>query len=499
VKKRISPDCINELTISIRAFTESQAQAKGKQRRPAKRRSPRPAPQPSPWVVIFDTESTTDPSQALRFGTYQVRNGGKLREAGIFCDRVALAKRDFDTIVAYAKNRRLTLLDRETFVNMVLYRYGYELRGTIVGFNLPFDVSRIAIRHAPARKDMRGGFSFTLSSDKRKPAIQVKHLSQKASLMRFAAPFRSRQPGSARRRGDLATVRRGFFVDVGTFSAALFARRFSLDSLSKFLGVAHQKLSIDEHGGPVTADYVEYAVRDVQTTFECYAELVRRYEVLKLDDSPVSKIYSEASLGKAYLKAMDIQPWRKAQPDVPAAVLAMIMGSYFGGRSEVRIRRELRQVVLCDFLSMYPTVCTLMGLWRFAIAEGMTWRDATKETAEFLERVTLADLRRPETWRTMTVIVRVQADWDIFPIRAPYGEASPATIAANHLNADRPPYFTLADCVASKLLTGKVPRVVEAFTFVPGKPQAGLRPVAIGGNPEHQIDPVRHDFLPAAY
>src|SRR5262249_21150266 len=162
--------------------------------------------------------------------------------------------------------------------------------------------------------------------------------------------------------------------------------------------------------------------------FECYAELIRRYEVLKLHDTLVSKIYSEASLGKAYLKAMNIQPWRKAQSDVPTAVLAMIMGSYFGGRSEVRIRRELRQVVLCDFLSMYPAVCTLMGLWRFVIGQGMTWTDTSSETARFLDHVTLDDLKRQETWRGMTTIVRVAPDRDIFPVRAPYDQCGPATI-----------------------------------------------------------------------
>src|ERR1700686_3370080 len=31
-------------------------------------------------------------------------------------------------------------------------------------------------------------------------------------------------------------------------------------------------------------------------------------------------------------------------------------------------------------LSMYPTVCTLMGLWRFVIAGGMSWKDTTDET-----------------------------------------------------------------------------------------------------------------------
>ena len=247
---------------------------------------------------------------------------------------------------------------------------------------------------------MRGGFSFRLSTDKRKPAIQIKHLSQKASLIRFAAPFRRRDSRSARKRGGVP-VRRGFFVDCKTLGAALFAKSFTLKSLAKDLKVEHQKISTDEYGGPITTEFLEYAVRDVQTTWECYEELVRRYNALALKDTLPHQIFSEASIGKAYLKAMGVSPWREKQWDVPAALLAKNMASYFGGRSEVRIRRELRQVVLCDFVSMYPTVCTLMGLWRYVIARGMTWRDGTKQVKRSVDEVTLDDLRKPETWKRL--------------------------------------------------------------------------------------------------
>src|SRR5215471_17639325 len=90
-------DHIDELTISLRAFAETTTQAKAKQCRHSKRSSNGPLRQPSPWIVIFDTETTTDPSQALRFGTYQVRDGNKLYEAGMFCDRTAVAKHELDT------------------------------------------------------------------------------------------------------------------------------------------------------------------------------------------------------------------------------------------------------------------------------------------------------------------------------------------------------------------------------------------------------------------
>ena len=63
------------------------------------------------------------------------------------------------------------------------------------------------------------------------------------------------------------------------------------------------------------------------------------------------------------------------QPDFPIDLIGKILSAYYGGRAEVRWRREFRQVLYCDFLSMYPTVCALMGLWRFVIAQGMEWQD----------------------------------------------------------------------------------------------------------------------------
>ena len=479
---------VDHLTISLRAFAD-----RGRLRKPSRFDAAKRNSGPSGWTLILDTETTTDPGQALRFGTYQVRKGSVLHDLGIFYEPRILLSRDLKTIKAYAKAHDLKLITRDEFVDEVFYPIGYDLRATIVGFNLPFDLSRIAIGSASARGDMRGGFSCRLTNDKRRPAIQIRHLSQKASLIRFAAPFRSRDLRSARKRGS-ARVPRGFFVDCRTFAAAQFAKSFTLKSLSEFLKVEHPKLSADEYGGPITAKFIEYAVRDVQTTWECYEELARRYKALDLKDTPPPLIYSEASIGKAYLKAMGVKPWREVQSNVPAPLLARIMGSYYGGRSEVRIRRELRQVVLCDFLSMYPTACTLMGLWRYVIANGMTWRDDTERVRRFLGAVTLDDLQKPETWKRLNVLVRIQPEWDIFPVRAPYGEEAQATIGANYLKADQPLWFSLADCIASKLLTGVSPKIVEALVFEPSKPQSNLRPVAIGGNQDYLVDPVRDDF-----
>ncbi|MGO4705785.1 hypothetical protein AB4072_08415 [Microvirga sp. 2MCAF38] len=482
----------DRLAIALRAYTAppqprlpEQGKSKGQPRRSLDR--------PSPWVVVFDTETTVDADQALRFGAYEVYNKGELYEAGIFYQPDVLTANELSILMDYAEAHGLVSRTRASFVDDIFYKIGYELRATIVGLNLPFDLSRLAIRHGSARGGMRGGFSFTLSEDKRRPGVQIKHLSQRASLIQFAAPFRQRLSRSERRRNTARVIRRGFFVDIRTLAAALYSRPFSLAHLADFLNVQVRKMETEAHGQILTPDYLDYAVQDVRVTWACYSELVHRYEKLELVDTPVHRILSEASLGKAYLKAMRIRPWRDMQ-GCPPNLLARIMSAYFGGRSEVRIRRNLCQVMLCDFLSMYPTVCTLMGLWQFVIAQGMTWRDGTDEIRELLDACTLTDLQDPLLWRKLTVLVQVKPDKDIFPVRARYEETGQATIGANHLTSDHPLWFTLADCLASKLLNGRAPAVEKALIFEPNDPQADLKSIAIGGNSAYTIDPYTQDF-----
>jgi hypothetical protein len=100
-----------------------------------------------------------------------------------------LSKREQQVIARQARETGLELLTKEDFVENVFYKLAYELRATIVGFNLPFDISRLAVGHNSARRrPMRGDFSFQLSENRWRPRIQVKHLSRRASMIRFTAP-----------------------------------------------------------------------------------------------------------------------------------------------------------------------------------------------------------------------------------------------------------------------------------------------------------------------
>lgn len=448
----------------------------------------------SEWHLIFDCETRIDPAQSLRFGTYQIRQSGALMEEGLFYSTENVTRAELEQLERHAAKNDLECLTQADFVEAVLFTIGYDYRGTIVGFNLPFDISRIAIKSSSARGKMKGGFSFTLSEDKRRPNLQVKHISAKAAFIQFAAPMKSRTNRSKVKLGKKEPIQRGHFIDCKTLANALLARSFSLASLCEALGVENSKIDYADFEAPISDEFIDYALRDVQATWECYCELIKRFDQLELAGTSPEKIYSEASLGKACLKAMGVKPWRECQPDFDPAIIGRIMSAYYGGRSEVGIRRLERQVMLCDFLSMYPTVCTLMGLWTFATSNGIETQDATEKAKAILRGDILSELQSKDAWLALPILVRVIPKGDIFPVRAKYADSEQATIGMNRLTNERAQWFTLADCLASTLLSRKAPTVVEAIEFRPLAAQANLKSFEVGGNADYSIQPKRDDF-----
>jgi len=55
------------------------------------------------------------------------------------------------------------------------------------------------------------------------------------------------------------------------------------------------------------------------------------------------------------------------------------------------------------------------------------------------------------------------------------------------LTSETPLWFTLADLISSKLISGKIPRILKAITFEPKEIQESLNPINIAGNlPDHR-------------
>ncbi|MGC2329614.1 MAG: hypothetical protein WA604_23095 [Candidatus Sulfotelmatobacter sp.] len=121
---------------------------------------------------MFDTETRTDGTQGMTFGSYRFIVAGRCLEEGLFYGD-DLPQPDLEILQAYvAKHgadtaddrvRQLHLLTRRQFLAK-FYKAVYKARCLLVGFNLPFDLSRIAYDVTDARGRFAGGFSFGLWS-----------------------------------------------------------------------------------------------------------------------------------------------------------------------------------------------------------------------------------------------------------------------------------------------------------------------------------------------
>ncbi len=265
-------------SIAVRAYATPMPRAAAPSSSAPRQRSPTASIGPSEWSLIVDTETTVDAAQQLRFGVYQVRRGDDLNAQGLFYDPATLTDDERSILYRFATTRGFALHVLADFIDDIFLRYLYDLRGTCIGFNLPWDISRLAIAHAPARgRTMHGGFSFKLSPDTRRPRIQVKHLTGRAALLQFTVPGEQQTPRGMRQRGLRVPPWRGAFVDVRTIAGALLSGSWSLASLADHLQTPHRKLDSDEHGGPLTEQYLDYGCTDVQVTWECYQHLHGRY------------------------------------------------------------------------------------------------------------------------------------------------------------------------------------------------------------------------------
>jgi hypothetical protein len=169
------------------------------------------------------------------------------------------------------------------------------------------------------------------------------------------------------------------------------------------------------------------------------------------------------------------------------------MVAYIGGRVETRLRRLLVPVVYVDFLSMYPTVNSLMGLWAFFICETIETRDVTAEVRKLVDEVDLDRLFERAFWRELPVLCLVKLDGEVVPARGLYERTGAWQIGINPLRSRTPLWLPLADVIGAKHLGGSAPEILEAIRLVPVGRRAGLRPVRLLG--EIEIDPARDDFF----
>ncbi len=506
---------LKTLPVAIRVYPEPEARAKKERRTKS----------PKHWrcpeaMLVFDTETRIDETQALTFGSYRCIISGRCVKEGIFYadDLPEEDRRVLEQYVAGRRSEKLHLLTRSQFVDEIFHK-AYKGRWLLVAFNFPFDISRVSVDFTNARGRFSGGFSLGLwdyvdesgneQREYHRPAICIKHIDSKRALKGFTS---RRKPdrvdlipeGSESGEPEDGYIFRGNFLDLRTLAFALTDKGHSLESACKAFGVEHGKEHAACHG-VVTEEYIDYNRRDVLATAELAVKLLEEYAKHPIA-LQVTKAYSPASIGKAYLRAMGIKPILTRQPDFPKEYLGYAETAFFGGRTSAHIRKIPVPVVYVDYLSMYSSVNSLMDLWRFVTARKIKVVEHCQAEIEiFLRKLVsteFTELFNQETWKELPAFVQIMPDGDILPSRAKYSQESndwqvavSQVYSVNRESKECALWYSLPDIVASVLLTGRMPKIVDAFRVEPCGTVPGLKPTKLLGVVD--IDPRKQDFFKA--
>ena len=338
------------------------------------------------YALVLDTETAIDDlNQPLHFGVWrfcelQGTEYIAIEEAIFYAD--GLMGKDIQTIRRYAghhlpdglgsgADRKLRILSRAEFVERVFWE-SVRAGALIVGFNLSFDISRIAVRWAAARN---GGFSFVLSQlskkhveNRHRPRIRIAPLNGVAEQFELTA---------VKQKSEQSKWRRGRFLDLHTLAFALTDNSYSLASAIRAFKSQPDKMEY-KPTGTVSKKELTYARRDVHATLGLLNALKQEYDLHPIPLRP-DRAYSPASIGKAYLRAMGIEEPMRKFGKLPSKIHGIAMAAYYGGRAECRIRRWPVPIVPVDLTSEYPSVNALLGIWDLLTAARITTRDATNE------------------------------------------------------------------------------------------------------------------------
>ena len=270
---------------------------------------------------------------------------------------------------------------------------------------------------------------------------------------------------------------------------------YSLPAACEAFGVEYQKLQTVRRAA-TTKESIDDIRRDGLVMSELAAKLIGEFEQHPIPLSP-THAFSPASIGKGYLRAMGIKPILHRQPNFPKEYLGYAQTAFFGGRTSVHIRKVVCPVVYLDFLSMYSTVNTLMGLWSFVVAREIRVIEHCKDRVEeLLRELTPAMLFEPETWTRMNGFAKIVPNGDALPIRSKFSAASNDwQVGLNHVYANKEDalWYSIPDVVASILATGRLPEIVDAFLIDPSGTVFEAVPTKLRGMVE--VDPERDDFF----
>jgi hypothetical protein len=453
---------------------------------------------PDTWAhfaMVLDCETTTDIRQDLNFLWWrfcELKDGVYVcqLEGVVYADELDAAS--IELIRSFAKEKQAQVEEgcprdirfdsRTEFVDGEFWE-ALRMGACVVCYNSPFDLSRLALEYREAQIK-NSGWSMVMwqhqgQPDSFKPKLRIKPKDSRSAFINLAGGERGNR-----------LIYRGRFLDLSVFCWALRNRHFTLEHALKSFGLKGKLRH--EPTGRVTEKELRYGRRDVERTVALLNAMKQEYDGFALDLEP-EKAMSAASITKAFLDKMRVkEPSRKFA--LPDEILGNCMQAYYGGRSEIRIRHQEVPVVVCDTTSEYPSVAGLLKLWPVLIAGQVEVEEYSKEARRLLARANLGTVLNPAEWEKFAFFALTKPSGDVLPVRALYRQDGSANIGLNPLTSKEPIWYAGPDLIASRLLSGRTPKIVKAFRVVPRGVQFGLRPATIG---TRQINPETDDFFRA--
>jgi hypothetical protein len=296
-------------------------------------------------VLSFDTETLIDASQRLLFGPWRLCRDDPDHPACTTCIEEGifypddLPERDpagYRTLVDYVAwtpadvapgfGLGIELWPLSRWLEERFYRYGYKHcnRCTVVGFNLPFDLARIAAHWAEGRGGFLGGWSYGLFGDhdeqdtwrdrKYHPRLRVKAIDPRRTL--YAWGTVKDDPD------DINQGQRGRFVDLRTLTFALTDRSHTLESACQAFGVPYRKAPVTY--GTISSELVEYAREDVTHTARLYRACLDELDRHPGIDLEPHRLYSPATVGTRYLEPVQLRGGDTIDPATEDPFVAFI-------------------------------------------------------------------------------------------------------------------------------------------------------------------------------
>jgi hypothetical protein len=478
------------------------------------------------FLLVFDTETRTDLDQALLLGCYRFYalewqdDGPDLvcLEEGLFYPDELRAEdpAGYELLRDYANKARaatarepyrgivpspdLRFRSRADFVEQVFFRAVVD-GATVALYNAPFDLTRIAVTWGEAEAlRFRGGFSLTLFEKRKGDQTQEKAYRPRVLICPRDAKHAKLGLSPARpgKKPGMAGSKDPALLDLSTLTHVFTGEHPPLEKACQAFGVPYEKLKVKL--GVISPELATYCREDVEATANLYRALACEYERWQLDRPP-SGLASPATLAKQCLTEAGVAPLRSRLARLDEALLGYAMVAYYGGRAECHVRRVAVPVVYLDYASMYPTVATLLGVWRFIVARAVETReDDPAACTEWLAGLTPEKVLDKDLWPQLCGFALVRPHGDVLPARAPYSGDSHG-IGVNEVWSDEPLvcdeaiWYTLPDLVAARLLGEKVPEILRVVRIEPKGTAKGLHPLSIRGS--RPFDPAKEEVFKA--